>query len=81
MNKALQGLLKTLAGVASGLSPVAKAIVAALLPLASAVLNMALAGSFNVPTIISLATSAAAALLVYFVPNGTKRAKPVPPVA
>ena len=75
MTNALQGLLSTLAGIVGGLSPVAKAVVAALLPLASALLNMVLAGSFNTTSIVVLATGAIAALAVYLVPN---RAKPAP---
>ena len=74
MQNALQGLLSTLANIVSGLSPIAKAVVAAALPLASALLNMALAGSFNTTSIVVLATGAISALAVYLVPNRAKTA-------
>jgi hypothetical protein len=75
MPNALQGLLSQLASIVAGLSPVAKTVVAAVLPLASALLNMALAGSFNTTSIVVLVTGAIAALAVYVVPN---KAKAVP---
>jgi len=79
MQSALQGLLNTLASVISGLSPAAKAIVAAVLPFATSLVNMALAGSFNTTSIVVAACGAVSALLVYFVPNRTKNPAPVPP--
>lgn len=72
MPQALQGLLDTVAGIVGGLSPLAKTIVAAVLPLVSSLLNMVLAGSFDTTSIVVLATGAIAALAVYFVPNKTK---------
>lgn len=78
MQSAIQGLLSTVAGIVGGLSPVAKAVVAAVLPLASALLNMVLAGSFNTTSIVVLATGALAALAVYRVPNKTAKPAPAP---
>ncbi len=78
MQNALQGLLQALANIVSGLSPVAKAVVAAVLPLAASLLNMALAGSFNTASIIVLATGAITSLAVYLVANRPK-VQPAPP--
>jgi hypothetical protein len=80
MPNALQGLLSQLASIVAGLSPVAKTVVAAVLPLASALLNMALAGSFNTTSIVVLVTGAIAALAVYVVPNKAKAAPAPAPV-
>ncbi len=80
MTNALQGLLSTIGGIIAGLSPIAKTIVAAVLPLASALLNMVLAGNFNTTSIVVLVTGAVAALAVYLVPNrAAPKAKPVAP--
>lgn len=79
MQTALQGLLSAVANIVSGLSPLAKAIVAAALPLASSVLNMVIAGSFNTTSIVVLATGAVSALAVFIVPNKAKaKAAPTP---
>lgn len=67
--KVLQGLLSVIAGLVARLSPAAKAIVAIALPVASSLLNMVLAGSFNTTSLVTLATGVIAALGVYFVPN------------
>jgi hypothetical protein len=79
MSNALQGLLSVLAGAVGTLSPIAKAVVAAVLPLATSLVNMALTGSFDTTSIVVLACGAASALLVYFVPNKAQ-ATPVAPV-
>lgn len=84
MSNVVQGLLSQLASLVSGLSPLAKAIVAAVLPLVSALVNMAIAGSFNTASIVALVTAAATSLAVYLVPNKAKIAPvpapiPVPP--
>jgi hypothetical protein len=74
MQSALDSLVATIAGVISGLSPAAKAIVAAVVPLITALVNMALAGSFDTTSIVVLATGALGAVLVYLVPNRAKAA-------
>lgn len=81
MQNALQGLLKQLLSLVSDLSPMAKAVVAAVLPLASALLNMALSGSFNTTSIVTLATGAVSAIAVYVVPNKPKAAAVAKPAA
>lgn len=78
MQGALQGLLNTFAGLLGAFSPAAKAVTAAVLPLATALVNFALAGSFNTTSIVVLACGAATSLLVYFVPNLEKKPAPAP---
>lgn len=81
MSAAYQGLLDAIGGVVSQLSPTAKAVVAVVLPAASSLINMAIAGSFNVTSIVVLATGVVTGLGVYFIPNKTKTPAPAAPAA
>lgn len=74
MQNAIDQLLATIGMIVSTLSPLAKAIVAAVLPVISALVNMAIAGSFNTTSIIVLVTGAITAMAVYLVQNKQKPA-------
>lgn len=78
MQNAVQGAITALTSILSRLSPVAKAVVAAVLPLVSALVNMAFAGSFDTTSIVVLATGAVSALAVYLVPNHAAKVAPAP---
>lgn len=73
MSSLISGLLAKLAGV----SPFAKAIVPSVAGLVGALLNMAVAGSFNATSIGSLVGGVVTAIVTYFVPNAVKT-KPAP---
>lgn len=66
---AIQSLIGTIGGLLSGLSPVAKAVTAAVIPTVSSLVNMAFAGSFDTTSIVVLVTGLIGSLGVYLVPN------------
>lgn len=65
----MQFLIKALAPIAGALGPKAKALVAGVLPLATALGNWVISGQFNATSIVSAALGAVVAAGVYFVPN------------
>ena len=72
--KLVDGLIQNLVSALGPLAPYAKAVVTAAGGLATSLANWAISGSFNALSITSAAGGVVLALVVYEVPNLTKKA-------